>query len=65
MSVFSKELIQHKAQPAISCAYSTHNGAAKRVAVLEDGTRFPLCFSHRQGEIRGFARWDTLAEEGK
>ena len=60
MSIFGKELIQHKAQPATPCAYSTHNSAAKRIAVLDTGTRFPLCFSHRQGEIRGFVRWEKL-----
>ena len=63
MSIFSRNLIHREAQPTIPCAYATHNSAAKRVAVLEDGTRFPLCFSHRQGEIRGFTRWEKLDAE--
>ena len=60
MSTFSRNLIHRGVQPDTPCAYSTHNSAAKRVAVLEGGTRLPLCLSHRQGEIRGFTRWEKL-----
>ena len=59
--IFSKELIKQDTAPKTPCAYSTHNSKARRVTVLESGTRLPLCFSHRQGEIRGFLRWEKLA----
>ncbi len=54
------ELIKPDNKPATPCAYSTHNGKAWRVAVLDSGSRFPLCLSHRAGEIRGFVRWEKL-----
>ena len=60
-NIFSHNLIKQEQAPKVTCAYSTHNGKAWRVAVFESGSRLPLCLSHRAGEIRGFVRWEKLA----